>query len=699
MSSLFLNIICEEIPARMQKNAAFDLQKLLVGALSDAGLAPQNATLFYGPRHLSIAIDEMLAAQPDRQIEKRGPRSDAPDKAIEGFCQSAGITRDELIQEETEKGTFFFARKDEKGQLATTLLPQIINDILGQFPWPKSQRWGTSRTSWVRPMHGINLLFDGKLITGAFDLGGDMSIAYSDVAFGHRFHAPDGFSFQSVDEWQAGLKERFVMADADERSALIAAEATEKAAAFDVVPIADDGLLAEVTGLVEWPNVIIGKIDDTFMTLPEEVLITSMRVHQKYFATRYLSGAQKGQIAPYFITVANRQSHPEHDQLIAHGNERVLRARLADAAFFCDQDKASKLDSYLPALDKITFYDGLGSVGDKAGRIAKLAASIAGHIDGADAARSELAASLAKADLVTDMVGEFPELQGLMGGYYASHHGYEAAICTAISDHYRPAGPSDRLPENPDGLAVSLADKIDTLVGFFGIGAKPTGSKDPFALRRAALSVLRMISEKELSLPLASLMSEAAKAYGFETFDSDLPSFITDRLRVMLRDEGISHDIVAAALAASHSDNPYMMVMKARLLDDALGNQAGASLLAGFRRANNILAAEAKKSGNDGRNIDRNGDHGAIKTDYLVADEEKALYEALSAVPQNQMITEAEIRQTMTALSGLETPINAFFDKIIVNDDDDTIRQNRLALLQKIIHLMSDIADFSKIEK
>ena len=248
---------------------------------------------------------------------------------------------------------------------------------------------------------------------------------------------------------------------------------------------------------------------------------------------------------------------------------------------------------------------------------------------------------------------------------------------------------------NPDGLAVSLADKIDTLVGFFGIGAKPTGSKDPFALRRAALSVLRIISEKELSLPLASLMSEAAKAYGFETFDSDLPSFITDRLRVMLRDEGISHDIVAAALAASQSDNPYMMVMKARLLDDALGNQAGASLLAGFRRANNILAAEAKKSGNG----DRNDGHGAINTDYLVADEEKVLYEALCDVPQNQMITEAEIRQTMTALSGLETPINAFFDKIIVNDDDDTIRRNRLALLQKIIHLMSDIADFSKIEK
>jgi len=690
MASLFLNLICEEIPARMQKGASRDLEYLVIKALDEAGLAPRHPTSFYGPRHLALHIEEVMASQPDRDIEKRGPRIDAPDKAIDGFCASVGMSRDELVQEDTGKGVFFFARKSEKGLPTTQLLPEIINEILANFPWPKSQRWGTSRRTWVRPLHGINLLFDDKLVEGAWDMGGDMSITYSQQASAHPFYDNAPFSFATCYEWQDKMKQGYVMVNADDKAALISSQAEAKAKAHNLVPIPDQGLLAEVTGLVEWPNVILGKIDDDFMSLPEEVLITSMRVHQKYFATRWQFGKDEGQIAPYFMTVANRVSHAENDILIAKGNERVLRARLSDAAFFWDQDRSASLSSYVPSLDKVTFYEGLGSVGDKAKRLAKLAAMIAPHIDGADAGKAEQAAQLAKADLVTGMVGEFPELQGLMGGYYAAHEGFDEVISSAISDHYRPAGPSDHLPQTPTGLAVSLADKIDTLMGFFGIGAKPTGSKDPFALRRAALAILRMIDERDLRLPLAEIMAHSAALYGFEAVDEDVPDFTIDRLRVMLRDKGLSHDVVAAALNKSDLSDPRLLIAKAQKLNEALSSEAGGRLIAGFKRANNILNAEAKKQSTLPQKIDES---------LLSEPAEQALFGALQAIPAVALNTMADIDEIIARFSDLEAPINTFFEEIIVNSDDEAIRANRLALLVKVTRLMTGFADFTKLEK
>ena len=696
MAQLFLTIASEEIPARMQKNAGLALEAAMMRALDDAGLAPKGSKAFYGPRHIAVAIEDVLAEQADRDIEKRGPRVDAPDKAIEGFCQSVGMSRDELVQEETSKGTFLFARKSEKGQATQALLPQMVNEILSHFPWPKSQRWGTSRKAWVRPMHHIGLLFDGKIVPGAFDLGGDMKITFSDQATGHPFHAPSAIRFSSAKQWEEKLEAQFVIVEASKKAEAIQSQMAEKTANLGIEPIADEGLMAEVTGLVEWPNVVIGSIADEHMALPAEVLITSMRVHQKYFATRYLTGDKKGQIAPYFITIANRKSDAKTDALIQNGNERVLRARLADAAFFYDQDRAQTLDTNLPALDNITFYDGLGSVGDKAKRITALAGEIASHIEGADRAIAQRAGQLAKADLVTDMVGEFPELQGLMGGYYAAHHGQDEGVVRAIAEHYKPAGPSDSIPVTPAGLAVSLADKIDTLVGFFGIDAKPTGSKDPFALRRAALAILRMADEADLSLPLSSLFASAAKAYGFDGVDADLPEFVRDRLTVMLRDggqthHGLAHDVVAAVMSGADIDNPRFVMMKARKLAAALDNEAGTQLMAGFKRANNILAAEAKKT--------KQATPTAVDEALFTQTQETELYQAVKALPNIEVKTEGDIEIMIASLGALVSPINKFFEAIIVIHEDEAIRDNRLGLLNLIISQMGHVADFTKIER
>ena len=690
MASLFLTIASEEIPARMQQGAGQDLQRLVMAALQEAGLEPRAPKAFWGPRHIAIEIGDMLSQQPDRDIEKRGPRIEAPEKAIDGFCQSVGMTKDELVQEDTGKGVFYFARKSEKGQTAQSLLPDMIQQILSNFPWPKSQRWGTSRRTWVRPMHQIALLLDGQVIEGSFDLGGDMSIAFGNQANGHPFHKNEGFSFQDAAEWQAKSREHFVIVDADEKSEMITAQMREKTKALEIEVIADEGLLKEVTGLVEWPNAIIGNIAPEHMALPAEVLITSMRVHQKYFATRYISGDQKGQIAPYFVTIANRLADPQTDALIQQGNERVLRARLADAAFFYDQDRSQDLVSYVPRLDAITFYEGLGSVGDKVSRMVKLAQAITPYVKGANEQAVQIAAGLAKADLVTEMVGEFPELQGLMGGYYARHHGQESRVAQAIADHYKPAGPSDTVPSTPEGIVVSLADKIDTLVGFFGIGAKPTGSKDPFALRRAALSIIRMIDECDVDLPLAKVCELAAGHHGFDSLDEDVSSFVRDRLTVMLRDKGLPHDVVSAALHGVGFENPRLMMMKATKLHAALRGEGGADLVAGFKRANNILAAERKKSKAELPTT--------VDETIFVADEETALYQAVNAIPNIAVSSDEELDEMLRALIGLVAPINAFFESIIVNDDDEKVRANRLALLNQTVSQMGIMADFTKIE-
>ena len=687
MSDLFLELNCEEIPARMQAKAIADLERLFLEALSQGGFAPQQSRTAISPRHMAVEITGLIAQQPDTSEERRGPRIDAPDKAIDGFCAGAGVSRADLIEKDTGKGVFFFAQIEQKGASLDIRLPEMVQDILNQFPWPKSQRWGRSRMSWVRPLHRVNVLLDGEAIEGQVDLGGSMSIPFGAETEGHPFYADALISLKDFDSYVSDLKRAYVIVDAAERRDLISAEAAEKAQAAGLQLRADDGLLAEVTGLVEWPNVLIGKIDDAFMELPAEVLVTSMRVHQKFFA---LTDAD-GQIAPYFMTVANRISDSETDALIIAGNERVLRARLSDAAFFYETDQQQKLEAYLPNLAQVAFYEGLGTVADKVERLQKLMPLISRAISGCDGTAAARAAALSKADLVTGMVGEFPELQGLMGSYYALSSGESEAVAAAIRDHYRPAGPSDRLPETSEGLALSLADKIDTLVGFFGVGAKPTGSKDPYALRRAALSILRILDEADITIALDSLFAEAAKLHGFSTADADLARFVTDRLVVRLRDSGLAHDTVAASVVDGDISQLDRQVKRARALDTVLSTETGAALIAGFRRAANILAAEEKKTGSINA--------GMVNPALLSADEEKALFAAVAALSQTSDETEGGLSNAMQGLADLRGPIDAFFEAIIVNAEDPDLRTNRLALLAEVRGAMMQIADFSKIEK
>ena len=687
MARLFIELTCEEIPARMQAGAIADLSRLVSAALSEAGLPASTSQTAISPRHMALELDGVDSHQPDISEERRGPRTDAPEKAIQGFCASVGLTTDQLERRDTPKGTFYFAKIERKGQALSDLLPAMMQTIISQFPWPKSQRWGRSRLTWVRPLHGVNILIDGVPVAGSLDLGGGQSITFGSQTHGHPFIASDPVRFTDMDSYTAAMEQAYVQVSADKRRAAIEEQAAEKTAAKKLQPVPDAGLMNEVVGLVEWPNVIMGQIDDAFMALPAEVLITSMRVHQKYFAVQQ----SDGQIAPYFLTVANRLSTPASDQLIAQGNERVLRARLSDAAFFWDQDRKDTLASKSASLDAVTFYEGLGSVGDKTRRMAKLGALIASHIDGCNGDAGARAIALAKSDLVSGMVGEFPELQGIMGGYYAAHDGEDAAVAAAIRDHYRPAGPADKLPATPEGLLVSLTDKIDTLVGFFGVGAKPTGSRDPFALRRAALAVLRIIDEADIDLPLADILAAAADIHGFDGLDSDLPRFITDRLKGRLRDAGLSHDTVAAAISDGALTQLHFDIQKAHALDKVLSTEAGNKLMAGYRRAANILAAELKKQ------PDLVFEKPVMER--CIDAEEKALLSAVNTLPDAALVSAAALDEAMLALASLQAPIDAFFDKVIVNADDQDVRMNRLSLLADIQAKMHFVADFSQIEK
>ena len=689
MAVLFIEIGCEEIPARLQKKAIFDLQKLFVEQLVALGFAAVAGRTAISPRHMAVEIKGLALSLQDAIIERRGPRSDAPDKAIDGFCQSVGLPREALSEEATEKGTFLFARTTEKGAVLADCLPELAQKVLAEFPWPKSQRWATSRMSWVRPLRSVNLLVDGKPITGAIALGGDMKIDFGQHAQTHPFHAPDTIALSDFDSYLSDMRKGFVLVDHKERMDEIKSQLEARAATKGLKPVRDDGLLAETNGLVEWPQVILGQIDDVFMELPPEILVTSMRVHQKFFALSDDGSPDK--LAPYFMTVANRKADAKTDALIANGNERVLRARLSDARFFWDQDRARPLPEMAEGLSQITFYEGLGSVGDKAERMTKLATIIAEQIDDADSVLAARAAMLAKADLVSDMVGEFPELQGIMGGYYARHGGEKDSVASAIAQHYRPQGPNDSLPETKEGLTVSLADKIDTLTGFFGINQKPTGSRDPFALRRAALGVLRMIDEADLSLDLDAILASAAKLHGFDSADTELPSFILERLRVRLRDRGYGHDVIAAVLAkveAGKCGDVRLLCRLTAALDGFLSTDAGQGLRAGWRRVASILEAEEKKSAISDK----------LVASSLSTSEEKVLYDAVMNLPELSVSSLAGIEDAIKALAGLAEPINQFFDNVVVNSEDETIRLNRLALLARIRGAMYEIADFGLLE-
>lgn len=687
MAEFLLELLSEEIPARMQVKAKNDLAALISKGLDEADLTYGKVESFATPRRLVLTIDDLAAQQPDVDVERKGPRVGAPEKAIEGFKRSLGTESYELTEEEDKKGAFYVARFRKVGRPTTDVLAEIIPQVLKDFPWPKSMRWSDHSVRWVRPLHSILCLFDGAAISLTFG-----PVTAGSTSQGHRFHAPEPFDVQNAAHYKKELARRFVVLDREERKAGIKGQAELIAKQHGLRLREDQGLLEEVTGLVEWPVAVCGTIDADFMELPPEVLVTSMRAHQKYLALE----DETGKLAARFITIANLEAKDGGEAIVA-GNERVLRARLWDAKFFWDQDLRRPLGELVPKLDDIVFHARLGSVGDKVRRLETLAGWLADHIDGADPDHARKAARLAKADLVSGMVGEFPELQGLMGRYYAEKHGEPEAISVAIGDHYAPQGPNDACPSAPTSIALALADKLDTLAGFFAIDEKPTGSKDPFALRRAALGVIRLVLENNLRLPLRDVFTQAGAGYrdvdteGLRASMDDLQSFFADRLKVHLREAGVRHDLISAVFATG-DDDLVRLLARVEALETFLTGDDGANLLAGYRRANNIVRIEKKK---DGLTLDGNVDDAV-----LALTEERQLYDGLESADNSigRALESENFAEAMFALAELRRPIDTFFDKVIVNADDPKVRKNRLNLLSNIHRSIATVADFSLIE-
>ena len=630
-----------------------------------------------------LVAEGVPVASADVSEERRGPRVDAPQQALDGFLKSTGLALDQLEQRDTGKGVFYFAVISRQGRQAVDVLTQAVEAAMAEFPWPKSMRWGSHAIRWVRPIQSILALFDGNVVPVTFG-----PVSSGNTTRGHRFLAGAEFAVADYADYQTKLHQAKVLVDAVERRHSIWRQAEELAAAKGLTVKPDDGLLDEVTGLVEWPVAILGDIDAQFMGVPAEVLTTSMRTHQKYFSVLQADGS----LAPHFITIANMEA-ADNGAAIRSGNQRVLRARLSDAAFFWDQDRKAKLETRVENLKQRVFFQGLGTLFDKVTRLQTLAAWLAPQV-GADAALARRAALLAKADLSTDMVGEFPELQGLMGRYYALHDGEPPEVAQAVADHYSPAGAGDTCPQAPVSLAVALADRLDTLVGFFAINEKPTGSKDPFALRRAALGVIRLVVENGLRLELGAAFDAALDGYGLPTgtVRQDLLDFFADRLKVHLRDQGVRHDVVAAVLSQGAEMDLVGLLARVSALTDFLDSEDGVNLLAAYRRAVNIVRIEAKKDGQP--------QAGEVVPADLAQEEERALATALAGVSTDVGIAvEAQdYRAAMAALSRLRQPVDVFFDKVTVNADDAALRANRLRLLGRIGQVMEQVANFAVIE-
>jgi glycyl-tRNA synthetase beta chain len=687
MAELLLEILSEEIPARMQGRAAEDLKRLVCEGLGKAGLEFSKAEAFVTPRRLALVVDGLPLRTPDLKEEKKGPRVGSPDQAIAGFLKGAGLASlDACEKRMVGKAEFWFAVVDKKGAATAEILPSVIVDAIKALPWPKSMRAGTQRFAWVRPMQGIVALLDGTTLEGEFDLGGD-KIVFGNTTVGHRFLAPAVFAVSGFADYREKLENAFVILDAAARRAKISADASAAAAKLGVKLRDDPGLLDEVAGLVEWPVVLAGAIDEKFMDVPAEVLVTSMRAHQKYFATLNADGS----LGSHFIVVANMVAE-DGGELIVAGNERVLRARLSDAKFFWDQDRKTKLEARVPALASRVFHAKLGTVAQKVERLEKLSAFIAGKI-GADVAAATRAAHLAKADLSSGMVGEFPELQGIMGRYYARHDGESELVANAIRAHYQPLGPGDACPAEPVSVAVALAEKIDTLAGFWSIDEKPTGSKDPFALRRSALGVIRLVLENGLRLQLIVVFEAALAANrGAASLAGELLAFFADRLKVSLKEKGVRHDLIDAVFALGGEDDLVRLLARVEALGAFLASDDGANLLIAARRASNIAGIEAKK---DGASYDAPVDAG-----LLAQAEETELFARLSEVEASvrKAVEVEDFAAAMRALASLRAPLDAFFDKVTVNADDAALRANRLKLLSQIRRTTMLVADFARIE-
>ena len=681
MPDLLIELFSEEIPARMQARACDDLKKRMTDGLVEAGLTYASAAAFSTPRRLALTVEGLLAESPTVREERKGPKVGAPDKAIEGFLRGAGVSRDDLEERETPKGAVYFATITKPGRPAAEIVAEVLEEVIRNFPWPKSMRWGAGSLRWVRPLHSVICLLSDE--AGAevvpFEIDG---IRAGDVTRGHRFMAPDAFSVVSFEDYAAKLKRAHVVLDAQERADHIWNDATNAAFSQGLEVVEDKGLLAEVAGLVEWPVVLMGEIGADFLGLPPEVLQTSMKEHQKFFSVK---NPKNGRIEK-FITVANRETADNGATILA-GNQKVLSARLSDAKFFWENDLRAVSDAGLEGmaapLAQVTFHNKLGSQAERIARIAALAREIAPMV-GADADAAELAAKVAKADLSSEMVYEFPELQGIMGRYYAMEAGLSQPVADACRDHYSPLGPSDDVPVEPVSVAVALADKLDTLTGFWAIDEKPTGSKDPFALRRAALGVIRLILNNKLTLPLSAHFDPA--------FGDDLLSFFHDRLKVFLRDQGIRHDVIDACVAMPGSDDLALLVKRAQALQGFLDTSDGENLLQGFKRANNILTQAEEK---DGVEYSFGGD---VK--FAEEVEEKALFSALDAAePKIKAALERQdFEAAMSALAGLRGAVDGFFEAVQVNAENEVLRRNRLNLLSSIRTACLSVADLARIE-
>ena len=683
MTELLIELFSEEIPARMQLTAAGDLKRLVTDGLKAAGLAFSKAEAYVTPRRLTLVVDGLPDAQPDVSEERRGPRTDAPEKAIEGFLGSIGMTLDQCEQRETPKGTFWFAVIEKKGRPAAEVLSEIVTDAINKLPWPKSMRWGAHQPRWVRPLHSIVCLFGDEVLDVEYG-----PVKAGKATRGHRFMAPDAFEVSGFNDYVAKLKAAKVILDTAERRHLILETAHKLAAAEGLTLKEDDKLATEVAGLVEWPVVLLGTIDDEFMDVPHEVLTLSMATHQKYFSTL----DKDGKLANRFVLVANREGS-DGGKAITAGNERVLRARLSDCKFFWDQDRKVTLESRIPRLEDIVFHAKLGTVAEKVERVADLAAALCQYIPDSNPDAAKRAAKLAKADLVSDMVYELPEVQGVMGRYYALHDGESLDVAEAVAEHYSPLGPGDDCPTAPISVAVAMADKLDTLAGFWSIDEKPTGSKDPFALRRAALGVIRLVLENNLRLPLLDVFGLALKSFNARGGEAEsLLDFFADRLKVHLKEQGVRHDLITAVFALGGEDDLVRLLARVEALGAFLDTEDGANLLAASKRAGNILRIEEKK--------DKTSYDGAVDTALLAQDEEKALAERLSDVigKTGESVGNEDFAAAMGHMAALREPVDAFFEKVTVNADEADIRANRLRMLSSIRSALGEVADFSKIE-
>ncbi len=741
MADLLIELFSEEIPARMQKKASADLQKMVTDGLVGAGLTYAGAAAFATPRRLALSVEGLTAESKAVREERKGPSVSAPDKAIEGFMRSTGLTKDQLEVRDDKKGQVYFAVIEKPGRKAAEIIAEVLEKTIRTFPWPKSMRWGEGSLKWVRPLHTILCILTDEAGAEVVPLEVD-GIVSGNTTRGHRFMAPEVFSVTSFEDYEAKLKRAKVVLRAEEREELIWQDATNQAFAQGLEVVEDRGLLSEVANLVEWPVVLMGTIADDFLDMPPEVLQTSMKDHQKFFSLRN----HKTNRIERFITVANVET-PDNGSTILAGNQKVLFARLSDAKFFWENDlRVAKagMDEWVEGLKSVTFHNKLCSQADRVERIVALAREIA-PIVGADPEEAAQAARVAKADLQSEMIYEFPELQGLMGRYYGQAAGLSDAVAAVAEEHYAPLGPSDDVPTAPLSVTVALADKLDTLTGFWAIDEKPTGSKDPFALRRAALGVIRLLLANDISLPLRELLkSEIAYRFGYAEYGpivdmykqyaaaaksagldfiyddlsdrleaneelvqsgiveqsraavpgatSSLLSFFHDRLKVFLKDQGIRHDIIDACIAMPGNDDLTLLVKRAKALSETLATDDGENLLQGFKRANNILTQAEEK---DGVAYEYGAD---IK--FAEHDSEKALFAALDSADAKiaPAMKAEDFTTAMGAMAALRGPIDAFFTNVQVNADNDIVRRNRLNLLSRIRTICLSVADLTRIE-